>query len=390
MPAVSSPTARPRLLPVNGSAVLVATGAALLVVFGLVALYSVAQGLELQQARQGEAGGAALRLLIKQVVWLVFGLGVATTLALVPLPALRKLAWPAYFAALVGLVLVLFIGREVNGAQRWIAFGPMTFQVAEGAKFALILVMAHYLASCQRQRHAFLKGYLYPLIITGSVAGLIIIQPDFGTAFLCGLVGFSLLFLAGARWLYLIPTALAALAGFSVMVYLDPVRLRRVTAFLDVEANKTDGAYQLWQGILAFASGGVSGVGLGNGRQQLAYLPEAHTDFIFSIIGEEMGLLATGSILALFLGLFLIGVWQLRRAPDYFQLLLVMGALLLITYQALINIGVVTGCLPTKGMSLPFISYGGSNLLLMCALTGILVNAFSRWEKPHSRRPREL
>ena len=199
-----------------------------------------------------------------------------------------------------------------------------------------------------------------------------------------------MLFLAGVRLKFLIPTALAALALFAVAIYNDPVRLQRITSFLDVEGNRDDTAYQLWQGILAFGAGGLHGVGLGEGRQQLSFLPEAHTDFIFAIVGEEGGLFFTSGVVLLFMTIFFIGVLQLKRAPDLYQYLLVMGALLFITLQALINIGVVTGCLPTKGMSLPFISYGGSNLVLMFVLIGIILNGFRSWEMPALRRQREL
>ena len=173
-------------------------------------------------------------------------------------------------------------------------------------------------------------------------------------------------------------------------MYHDPVRLQRITSFLDVEGNRSDSSYQLWQGILAFGAGGVQGVGLGAGRQQMSFLPEAHTDFIFAIVGEELGLVFTLGVVTLFMTLFFVGVLQLKRAPNLYQYLLVMGALLFLTLQALINIGVVTGCLPTKGMSLPFISYGGSNLVFMFVLTGIILNGFRAWELPVLRRQREL
>ena len=198
------------------------------------------------------------------------------------------------------------------------------------------------------------------------------------------------MFLAGVRLKFLIPTAFAVLSLFMVAVYHDPIRLRRITSFLDVEGNRSDSAYQLWQGILAFGAGGIHGVGLGSGRQQMSFLPEAHTDFIFAIVGEELGFLFTSGVVLLFMTLFFVGVLQLKRAPNLYQYLLVMGALLFVTFQALINIGVVTGCLPTKGMSLPFISYGGSNLVFMFVLTGIILNGFRSWELPALRRQREL
>ena len=159
---------------------------------------------------------------------------------------------------------------------------------------------------------------------------------------------------------------------------------------MDVEANANDSGYQLWQGMLAFGVGGVDGVGLGLGRQQVHFLPEAHTDFIFPVIGEELGLFCTLLIVVLFLFLFLGSYWKLRNAPRVFEYQLALGAVLFISLQAIINMGVVTGLLPTKGMSLPFISYGGSNLVVTFVFLGWVVNVFRKWESPEGLQPREL
>jgi cell division protein FtsW len=168
------------------------------------------------------------------------------------------------------------------------------------------------------------------------------------------------------------------------------VRLGRILSFLDVEGNRTEGAYQLWQGIIGFGVGGVDGVGLGNGRQQFSFLPEAHTDFIFPIIGEELGLIFTLTVVLAF-GLFFLVTWhQLQRAPNIYQFLLVSGALFFISLQAMINMGVSTGCLPTKGMSLPFISYGGSNLVVTYFLFGIICRSIWAWSSPPRFEPREI
>ncbi len=331
-------------------------------------------------------------LLQKQLIWLVLAVVAGGMATVVPLERLRPLSWIIGLGSIALLVLVLVpgIGVRVNGAQRWIGLGPLRLQAAEFAKIGLLFVLAHYLGSRPRQIPSLFKGFIIPCTIIGLWCGLIFLQPDFGTAALCGVVAMTLLFLAGTRLLYLIPAGLAGGILFGVMVFLDPVRWRRITAFLDLEGNKNDGAYQLWQGILAFAAGGVQGVGLGNGRQQMSFLPEAHTDFIFAIVGEELGLIFTTGIVLVFLAIFLLGIWQLKKAPNLFQFLFVQGILLFIVFQALINFGVVTGLLPTKGMSLPFISYGGSNLVLMFIFTGFLINAFRSWERPVWQTPREL
>lgn len=349
---------------------------------GLVALFSASQAIHDDPAL----------LLRKQLIWLVIASFAGAFVMLINLEALRPLSYVLAGAALLSLVAVLIpgIGVTVNGAQRWIDFGPMRLQVSEIGKLGLLFALAHYLSNNKRYFDQFLRGFTIPCGIVGVFCGLIILEPDFGTTFLCGAVGGILLFLAGMRLKFLIPAAVLALTGFAVLVYNDPVRMARITSFLDVEGNRSDSAYQLWQGILAFGAGGLQGVGLGEGRQQMSFLPEAHTDFIFSIIGEELGFFFTAGVVVLFMTLFFVGIMQLKRAPGLYQYLLMMGALLFITLQALINIGVVTGCLPTKGISLPFISYGGSNLVFMFVLTGIILNGFRTWEFSTLQPKRDL
>jgi len=294
---------------------------------------------------------------------------------------LRHYTWFVGAGALVllALVLVPHVGIAVKGSKRWLGLGPVRLQVSELAKFALVFCLAHYLAINQTRIGEFKRGFVYPLGIIGAFAGLILLEPDFGTAALSVAVGLTLLFLAGARWRYILPTGAGIALLFAVAVIHNPNRLRRFLAFLDVEGNKQGGTYQLYQALAAYASGGTTGVGLGQGRQQLNFLPEAHTDFIFAVVGEELGLVFTLGVVVVFAVIFWAGLRHLRRAPNLFQYLLVAGALLLICLQAIINLGVVTGEFPTKGMSLPFISAGISNLLLMGLLVGIFVNTHRTW-----------
>jgi len=294
---------------------------------------------------------------------------------------LRHYVWFLGVGALVLLafVLVPHLGIAVKGSKRWLGFGPIRLQVSELAKFALVFCLAHYLALNQTRIDEFKRGFVYPLGIIGAFAGLILLEPDFGTAALSVAVGLTLLFLAGARWRYILPTVAGFALLFAVAVIHNPNRLRRFLAFLDVEGNKQSGTYQLYQALAAYASGGTTGVGLGQGRQQLNFLPEAHTDFIFAVVGEELGLVFTLAVVVVFAVIFWAGLRHLRRAPNLFQYLLVAGALVLICLQAIINLGVVTGAFPTKGMSLPFISAGISNLLLMGLLVGIFVNTHRTW-----------
>jgi cell division protein FtsW len=293
----------------------------------------------------------------------------------------RRYAWWIAGITLFLLVLVLIphIGIEVKGSRRWLGLGPVRVQVSEFAKLGLVFCLAHYLALNQTRIAELTRGYLYPLAIIGAFAGLIVLEPDFGTAALVVVVGLTMLFLAGAKWRYIVPTVALVVSAFTILVVNNPNRLRRFLAFLDVEGNKQGGTYQLYQALAAYAAGGTDGAGLGQGRQQLNFLPEAHTDFIFAVIGEELGLWFTLGVVVVFAVIFVAGLVHLRRAPNLFHFLLVVGCLMLICLQAIVNLGVVTGVFPTKGMSLPFISAGLSNLLLMGLLVGIFLNTQRTW-----------
>ncbi len=320
----------------------------------------------------------------KQIIGLVGAVFVAFVVSRLNLENARRYVWVVGGVSVLSLMLVLVphLGISVKGSRRWLGFGPIRFQVSEFAKIAMVFCLAHYLAINQTRIGDLKRGYIFPLILIGGFSALIILEPDFGTAALTLVVGLVLLFLAGAKWRYILPTVAMAAVGFTVMVIHNPNRLRRFTAFLDVEGNKDAGTYQLNQSLSAFAVGGIDGAGLGQGRQQLNFLPEAHTDFIFAVIGEELGMWFTLGVVAIFAIMFTAGVVHLRRAPNLFQFLLVTGSILLISLQAIINLGVVTGLLPTKGMSLPFISAGLSNLLLMGILVGLIVNTQRAWTRP--------
>lgn len=280
------------------------------------------------------------------------------------------------------LVLIPGVGIDVKGSKRWLGHGMFRLQVSEVAKLVMVFCLAHYLAINQSRLSEGLRGFLFPVGIVMGFAALIAKEPDLGTAALVVAVGLVMLFLAGARWLYLVPCVIAAAIGFAAIVVLIPNRLQRFMAYLDVEGNKQRGTYQLYQSLSAFAAGGTEGAGLGQGRQQLNFLPEAQTDFIFAVVGEELGMWATLAVVATFALMFVAGIIHLRKAPNLFQFLLFTGCLLMMTLQAVINLGVVTGLLPTKGMSLPFISAGLSNLLLMGAIVGVFINTQRAWARP--------
>ena len=315
---------------------------------------------------------------------------------------------------LIGVVFLLLlartpgIGRMVNGSWRWIDFGFFRLQPSDLAKVVLVLLVADAVARNQRRmlpfRGAFFRlsdrppylltpaawadlrqGYLVPMGWAALLCALIALGPDLGTIVLCGAVALAMTYVGGARLRYLVATVVVGVLGFYWLVINWPSRLRRFFSFLDPEGRQMDESYQLYQGMLAFACGGVGGVGPGNGLQQRAYLPEAHTDFVFTIVGEEWGLVATAVVAGVYLGIFLLVLRELRRATDLFRMTLALGCVLFITLQALVNMCVVTGLLPTKGIALPFMSYGGTNLVASAILVGLMLNALRDDGRPELR-----
>ncbi len=312
----------------------------------------------------------------RQAVGLVVGAFIALFAARLDYHYWRPLAIPLALASLVLLVLVLIpgVGQTVKGSSRWLRMGPATFQPSELAKFSSVILISWWMSRFQLHARELRMGLVYPLALLGLFLGLVFIEPDFGTTMLLAMVGMLLLFLGGSRVGYLAVAGVGGATLFSLAILHDPVRLRRITAFLDPEQYARKEAFQLLNAIYAFVVGGGRGVGFGQSLQKHFYLPEAHTDFIFAIIGEELGMKGSLGVLALFLGLFLCGLYISYRAPDRFGQLLGCGCTLMLSLQALINMGVVTGSLPTKGLPLPFISFGGSSLVASMALVGVLLN----------------
>ncbi len=332
----------------------------------------------------------------KQVLGAVFAAGLCWVVSRLDLDYLRRYAWWIAGISLVLLFLVLMpgLGIKVNGSRRWLGLGSVRLQISEFAKLGLVFCLAHYLALNQTRIGEFKRGFLWPLALVAAFVGLVLMETDMGTAALMMAVGLVLLFLAGARWRYIVPSLAVVIAAFGTVLVLIPNRLERFVAFLDVEGNKSGKTYQLYQALAAYAAGGTEGAGLGQGRQQLNYLPEAHTDFIFSVIGEELGLWFTLGVVVMFTVIFIAGIVHLRRAPNLFHFLLVAGCLMVVCLQAIINIAVVTGVFPTKGMSLPFISAGLSNLFLMGMVLGVILNTQRTWGRAalpnHVRSMREV
>jgi len=335
---------------------------AALLALGMVMLYS---------SSMAQVGA---RYLMMQLLWCGVGLVLCMTAASCDYRLLRKFAWPLFGLAvlLLGLVLVKHIGTRVNGARRWFSFGPARFQPSEFAKLALIIAVAWYGEHYQRQMPTWKRGIFVPGIFIGLVLGLIFVEPDRGTTILLASVTLIMLLIAGVRWMFVAPPVMAAVAALAVSLWHDPMRSKRIFSWLYLEENKAGVGYQAYQAMLALGAGGWSGLGLGNGRQKLGFVPEHHTDFILSIIGEELGLIATMLVVIAFIAIVVCGIYIALNSRDTFGLLLASGITFLIGLQAFINIGVVTSALPNKGLPLPFISYGGSNLMIMLTSIGLL------------------
>jgi len=287
---------------------------------------------------------------------------------------LKRAAGPLLILSLVLLVLVFLpgIGVSAGGARRWIQLWPSTFQPSELVKLSMVIFLARYLSLPDYRTDSF-PSFIKPVLIMLVFQAAILKQPDFGAAMSLAVLTFAMLFLSGTRLRYL-----ASLSVFAVpvvvMLAMEPYRLRRITSFLNPWDDAQKGGFQLIQSFIALGSGGLTGVGLGSSIQKLSYLPESHTDFIFSIIGEEFGFIGVVAVIALFLVLFMRGIEIANRTKDRFVHYLAIGLSMMISLQALINFAVATGLVPTKGLPLPFISYGGSSLLVNMLAVGILLN----------------
>jgi cell division protein FtsW len=314
--------------------------------------------------------------LYKQLAWAVCGFGAMFVVMRIDYHVYRKpsVIWLLLLVTMALLVAALLFGPLINGTRRWLSFHAFSLQPSELAKLAAILFTA---AVLERRMHRIGElGYtLAPVAaVTLSLAGLVLLEPDFGTAAAIVLIVFAMLYAAGLRYRHLVTTMLLVLPVATLLVVLEPYRFRRVLAFLDPEGSKADAGFQLWQSLIALGSGGAIGRGLGGSIQKLFFLPEAHTDFIFSIIGEELGLIGTTVVLAAFALIAWRGLRVSLLAPDRFGSLMALGITMMIAVQALLNITVVTGLAPTKGLPLPFVSNGGSSLLINMVAMGVLLN----------------
>ncbi|HYE89707.1 MAG TPA: putative lipid II flippase FtsW [Terriglobales bacterium] len=312
----------------------------------------------------------------RQVFWAALGCGALWVALRTDYRRLEKLVPWLLGLAVVLLLLVLIpgIGVSINGSRRWLRLGPLSFQPAELAKLALVLYLAAFLARKREQLDDVWQGIVPPLAVGAVLASLVLLQPDLGNAVTLLVLTVGLLYLAGARTSWLAMLAIPALPLAALAVWMAPYRMRRVFAFLDPWQDPRGSGFQIIQSWLGFGSGGVFGRGIGESKQKLFYLPEAHTDFIFSIVGEELGFVGAVTVVALFAVLVWRGLRIGLRAQEPFGAYLALGITVLVATQTLVNLGVVTGLLPTKGLPLPFLSFGGSALLVTMAATGVLLN----------------
>jgi cell division protein FtsW len=316
----------------------------------------------------------------KQLVALGIGAVGLIVCSLLSAPTYRRLAYPLLAVTILVLILVIIPGFGVlrGGARRWLTFAGFAFQPAELAKLALVIYLAHSMAKKQDKIKAFAIGVLPHLIVCGLCLALLLLEPDFGTALILTMLLYSMLFVGGVRIAHLLSTALLALPVLLYVMLTASYRVRRLVTFLDPWSDPQNTGFQIIQSLIAFGSGQLWGRGLGEGRQKLFYLPEAHTDFVFSVIGEEIGLLGALVVIGLFGLIVARGLALTSRIESPFEQFLAFGLTVLLGLQALIHMSVVTGMMPAKGLVLPFISYGGSALIVNLMEVGILLGLSRR------------
>ena len=342
-----------------------------LLVIGIVMLFSTS-------AYARDSHGDVYFFIKRQAIWIGIGLVACIFAALMNYQFWQKTWWLWFAVALAALALcyIPHIGMRINGSRRWVGYGPITFQPSEFAKIATIIFLAAWFARREKPDGNVLSEFIIPLAIISVPAALVLGEVDLGTTALIGTTAFVVMFIAGTNPLWLGGLAVAGLGGLLIVATQISERMGRLSAFLHPQNYKDDAGLQQMQALIAWGSGGMDGLGLGNGRQKMLYLPYAHTDFIFPIIGEELGLRFSLLVVFLFVVIIVCGIMIALHARDRFGLLLGCGIVSLLALQAAVNIGVTTSLLPNKGLPLPFISYGGSNLAACMFAIGVLVNIY--------------
>lgn len=342
-----------------------------LLVIGIVMLFSTS-------AFARDSHGDVYFFVKRQALWFGVGLAVCIVAALVDYHFWQRTWWLWFALAVITLVFcfVPHLGMRINGSRRWVGIGSFTFQPSEIAKLAAVFFLAFWFSRFEKGSNHPVYGFALPLTIIGLLLGLIITEVDLGTTVLIGAAAFVVMFVAGTNPILLGLLSFAGVGGILLVATQMSERMARLAAFLDPQRFKQDAGLQQMQALIAWGSGGMEGLGLGNGRQKMLYLPYAHTDFIFPMIGEELGLRISLLVVFLFVIIIICGIMIALHAKDRFGLLLGCGIISLLGLQAAVNIGVTTSLLPNKGLPLPFISYGGSNLVACLFGVGLLLNIY--------------
>ncbi len=340
-----------------------------LIAFGVVMVYSASA------VYANNMFGDGHHFLVRQTIFAAAAFIVLVVSTRLNIGLLRRSTYPVLLVSIVLMIAVaLGFGRSAGGATRWLTVGPVNVQPAELAKLAMIMWLAHSLAKKSNQMRTFSIGFLPHVLVAGLLMLLCLAQPDFGSAVMIALLTFVVLFAAGAKAGYLLGCVLLTIPVGYAAIASSPYRMRRIQAFLEPFEHRQGAGYQITESLMSFGSGGWTGVGLGDGRQKLLFLPEAHTDFISAIIGEELGFIGVVLLCAAFGWVVFRGLRAAWRAQDEYAGYLAVGMTLFIGLQAFTNLAVAMGLLPTKGLALPFVSYGGSSLLVNAAAAGIILN----------------
>ncbi len=354
------------------------TVSVILICIGIVMIYSSSSIYAWERYKDG------FFFLKRHLLFLLIGIVLTFLVMCIDYHRFRRFAKPLLAISIILLILVLIpgIGREVSGARRWFRFKIISFQPSELASLAVIIYIADFIARKGDLIKTFVRGFLPAMCVLGFCALLILVEPDLGTTMALTVVVFIMLFVAGTRPAYLLSLVLASFPALYILIFSVSYRRARIMAFLNPWLDPKGSGFQIIQSQIAMGSGGLFGVGLGHSKQKLFFLPAAHTDFIFSIIGEELGLLGTLGVVILFIIFIQQGIKIIKSAPDKFSYFLALGLVSMITLRAAINIGVSCGVLPTKGLPLPFISYGGSSFVFDLVAVGILINIARTGEYP--------
>lgn len=310
----------------------------------------------------------------KQLIYMVVSIPLMLVLSRIDYSVLDRVKYPALIISIILLVLVLLIGKEANGGKRWLIIAGLSIQPSEVAKFGMMLYMCSFMTHKQHLMPDLVKGVIPMLIIMGVVCGLVIAQPNMSMSVIIAMMGIIMLYLGGAHRKYIALLILCGIGAFILFSIIEPYRMARLTSFTNPWADPKKTGYQLIQSLYALGSGGLFGQGLNNSRQKLLYLTYGESDFVFSIVGEELGFIGAGIIVLMYMYIVYRGFRIALRCKDRFGSLLAAGISVIFSLQVLVNIGVVTGVMPTTGQALPFISAGGSSLLLFLCAIGVLLN----------------